>query len=573
MKQAVLIGPPNCGKSTLFRLMTGKHVQTGNRAGVTVEARTAQIPGTDWLLTDLPGIRSVHPNSADEAVTVKAVEAVQPDLVLAVADATVLAVQYPILHTLQDRYFSAVPTVLLLNTCDELERPIEAQALQGFLPAMILPISARTGMGIERLRTLFQSSAALPCPAFLQPERLAELLQRVGTVSKQKARTMARLDRWLLHPVWGFVIFTLIGLTVLWLTFGAIGSYLTDWFCSLCLSPVLSLVHRLSLPEWLRALLTDGFFGGVGAVLEFLPRMLLLFLLQSFLEQSGYLARAARIFDPVLKHFGLRGDAITPLLLGFGCSVPAVLCTRGMKDHRSGRRCACFLPTVACSARIPLCITVSNAFFPGNGWWICALLWLASGICFLLFCFLDARPWQKSAPLCCHWDDLPRLRLPAAADWIDAVCEQLTHFFTRAGGTILLTSLAVWLLSHTQIGRPGLVPVSDSLLAYLGSRLAPLLAPIGLQDWRLVAALLAGLGAKEATLSTLGVLLETGGRQGVGEVLLSSGLLSARSALSFLIFYLLYAPCTATLSVQPRPRKWLLPFGFAYFVALAVYRL
>lgn len=573
MKQAVLIGPPNCGKSTLFRLLTGKHVPTGNRAGVTVEASTAPIPGTDWQLTDLPGIRSANPSSADEEVTVQTLASVQPDLVLAVADATALAAQYPILLALHDRYFPAVPTVLLLNACDELERPVSASALQRFLPASILPLSAQTGMGIDALRALFRSPERLPTAAFLPPERLLELLQRVGGVSKARTRTVARWDRWLLHPILGFGIFALVSVTILWLTFGAVGSFLTDRFCAFCLSPLFALVRRLVLPEWLRALLTEGLLGGVGAVLEFLPRMLLLFLLQTFLEQSGYLARAARLFDPVLKRFGLRGDAITPLLLGFGCSVPAVLCTKGMKDRRAGARCACFLPTVACSARIPLCITVSNAFFPGDGWWICALLWLASGVCFLLFCLLDARPWQASAPACCHWDDLPRLRLPSAAEWLNATCEQLVHFFTRAGGTILLTALAVWLLSHTRLGRPGLVPVSDSLLAQLGGWLAPLLAPIGLQDWRLVAALLAGLGAKEATLSTLGVLLETGGAQGVGTALLSSGLLSARSAFSFLVFYLLYAPCTATLSVQPRPRKWLLPLGFAYLLALAVYRL
>ena len=245
MRQAVLVGAPNCGKSSLFRLLTGKHVRVGNRAGVTVEALTARVAGSDWLLTDLPGLRAVAPQSEDERVTVGFLHANPPDLVLAVCDATCFAAQYPLLCEMNRALFPSVPTVLILNFCDELERIPSANALTVLSRVPFLPLSALFG--------------------------------------------------------------------------------------------------RIPAAAWVRSLLTDGVLGGVGAILGFFPRLLLLFLMQTFLEQSGYLSRAARLFDPLFRRFGLRGDAVTPLLLGFGCSVPAVLCTRGMRDGCARRRCANYL--------------------------------------------------------------------------------------------------------------------------------------------------------------------------------------------------------------------------------------
>ena len=571
MRQAVLVGAPNCGKSSLFRLLTGKHVRVGNRAGVTVEALTARVAGSDWLLTDLPGLRAVAPQSEDERVTVGFLHANPPDLVLAVCDATCFAAQYPLLCEMNRALFPSVPTALILNFCDELERIPSANALTVLSRVPFLPLSARSGMGVERVRTLFADGAELPKVGLLSRALLAPLSAAVGSVRSRRRRAVAAWDRALLHPAVGFPLFFALMTAVLWLVFGSFGTLLSDGFSALCLAPLSALFGRIPAAAWVRSLLTDGVLGGVGAILGFFPRLLLLFLVQTFLEQSGYLSRAARLFDPLFRRFGLRGDAVTPLLLGFGCSVPAVLCTRGMRDGCARRRCANYLPAVACSARIPLCLTVSEAFFGKNGWWICALLWILSGCVFLLFCALDARRSRVNAIPGVHSDALPLLRLPSASDLIGAVCEQLAHFFSRAGGLILLTSVGVWGLSHFRFGQAGMVSVDQSMLAVLGGFLAPLFRPFGCGDWRIVSALLCGIGAKEATLSVLGVLLGEGTPSGIGLALSASGILNARSALSLMVFYLFYFPCVATLVVQPRPRRLLLPLLFAYAAAVVVY--
>lgn len=572
MRQAVLVGPPNCGKSSLFRLLTGKHAKTGNRAGVTVDALTARVTGTDWLLTDLPGLRTLRAQSEDERVTVSYLRERSPELVLAVCDATCFAEQYSLLCGMRCELFPAVPAVLVLTFCDELERKPSAGELSALSGISAFPVSARSGDGIDRLRALFGAGVPFAAMTEMRPENSDRLAEAVGKIKPKRRRTVAAWDRLLLQPATGLPLFFSLMALVLWLVFGPPGKCLSEGFSALFRAPLAALICRLPLAEWFRSLLLDGVLGGVGAISDFFPRLLLLFLVQTFLEQSGYLSRAARLFDPFLRRFGLRGDAMAPLLLGFGCSVPAVLCTHGMRDVCARRRCACYLPVIACSARIPLCLTVSDAFFGGNGWWICALLWIVSGMVFLAFCRLDAGMSRRTVSVC-HTDALPLLRFPSGADLLGTVCEQLVHFFTRAGGLILLTSVGVWLLSHFRPGQAGMVPIGESTLALIGGWIAPLLRPLGLGDWRVASALLCGIGAKEATLSALGVLLGDGASGSVGAALAGSGILNGRSALSFLVFYLFYFPCAATLTVQQRPRKWLFPLLFAYLAAFLIYRL
>ena len=215
MRQAVLVGAPNCGKSSLFRLLTGKHVRVGNRAGVTVEALTARVAGSDWLLTDLPGLRAVAPQSEDERVTVGFLHANPPDLVLAVCDATCFAAQYPLLCEMNRALFPSVPTALILNFCDELERIPSANALTVLSRVPFLPLSARSGMGVERVRTLFADGAELPKVGLLSRALLAPLSAAVGSVRSRRRRAVAAWDRALLHPAVGFPLFcALVGVRI-----------------------------------------------------------------------------------------------------------------------------------------------------------------------------------------------------------------------------------------------------------------------------------------------------------------------------------------------------------------------
>ena len=678
MKQAALLGMPNCGKSSIYHLLTGRRTATGNRAGVTVTADAAPLsgPGERILLTDLPGIRSAHPASEDESVTLRYLKSRTPELLIAVLDATDAARQLPPVCELL-RLARAGSLLMVFNFCDELERFPDAAELSRLLNIPVYAVSARTGQGIPELAAAVRAIAVaggpdtsvgcldcnrerrtggastndpspvcdgcagchrkavhrtaktqekeefgLPLGAShskggsgdaetgnpshsrgdgrikngtdseaagrcakpgavhrtgfcIRTEQITTVCSLLGRVSEKKQRRSNRLDHLFLRPACGFPLFFLMMLFILWLTFGPPGEALTTGFCNLVLSPLSAMLLRLctGAPAWLASLLQNGVLGGVGAVLSFLPRLALLFLFQAVLEQCGLLARVNRLFDPIFCKFGLRGDAVTPLLLGFGCSVPAVLCTRAMKDRACRERCACFLPVVACSARMPLCLLIADCCFAGAGWVVCALVWLFSGICFLLFCALRAG-WEKKTALADqHTDPLPRWRMPDWRELTGAVWAQTLHFLCRAGGMIFLFSVLIWLLSGFRPGVSGPVPAGESLLAMIGTWLAPLLSPLGLGDWRIAAALLAGVGAKEAALSTLGVLL--GGGENLPAALAASGLLTPASALSLLIFYTLYFPCMATVSTLRRQqRRWLwLPLVFAYLLAAAVYQL
>lgn len=594
-----LLGMPNCGKSTLYHELTGRHVPTGNRAGVTVGAASAPLRRSvcpiPAELTDLPGIRSIPASSPDEAEALRVLRERRFDLLLLVVDATLLGEQLPSLLRMLRTLFAGgkcPPVVVVLNCCDELERFPSGRELTSALGFSCVPVSARTGDGLgalsREINTRLQKSGG--CSACrLQngcfwrlpddPDAAAErAVLLTGGVSLARQARSDRLDRVFLRPATGFPLFFLVMAGVLFSVFGAPGTALTGWLERALLAPLSAGVMRAvsSAPAWLRSMVGNGILGGVGAVFGFLPRLLILFFFQTGMEQSGFLARVSRLWDPVMRKFGLRGDAVTPALLGFGCTVPAILSTRGMKDEKARERCACFLPSIACSARMPLCLLFSDAFFPGFGWLVCASVWVLGGAGFLCFCALCAKAERGSGLPTCHSDALPRWRIPGVGEVLTVLCEQIRHFFTRAGGLIFLTSVGVWLLSSVRFGQAGIVPVGESALASLGRLLSPLFAPLGFGNWQTVAALLIGIGAKEAALSTLGVLL---GGEGVplAAVLRETGMFSPASAISFLIFYTFYFPCAATMSVlraEKAPlRRLLVPLGAAYLLSFLAFTL
>lgn len=591
VKRIALVGMPNCGKSSLFNRLTGRHAHIGNRAGVTVRGEDAvfALDGKEVLLIDLPGIRSMNAVSADERETLRVLSEERLDLILFVCDATDFARHDILLHELiglMETLDKCPQLVAVFNFCDELEAFPASKALETALGLPSVAISARRGTGLADLKILlakllFLTSAQNPSACrMIRTQSAVRVGKMLGATSRRSETRSARFDRLFFAPGGGYVLFMLVMAGILFLVFGPVGLRLTVLFRAFTVEPLSLFFTRMlqNAPLWLASLLSDGVLGGVGAVLDFLPRLLLLFAAQSLLEQTGILARFNRLFDRFTRRFGLTGEAMTALLLGFGCTVPAILCTRAMKNDCSACRCSCVLPAVACSARMPLCICVSQAFFGVGAWWVCGAVWLLSALCFFMFCAVCELFFPQRARLERHDDALPRWRAPVLSEIILAVREQSAHFLGRAGGMILLCSVAVWGLSsfdlHLQyIGNTG---TEQSMMAAFGRLLSPLLLPIGLGDWRLTVALLTGIGAKEAALSTLGVLMGDGVTP-LAESIASSGILTPASALSFLIFYCLYFPCAATvatLRAEHRPLRSLVPMLlFAYLLALAVYRL
>ncbi len=606
MKEILLIGMPNCGKSSLFYLLTGHHTKTGNRAGVTVRGESVQIRLPDSpeeiRATDLPGIRSFPPTSEDERVTAQALSAVTPESrVLFVCDCTDFERQYPLFCKIIG-FFRASgkpvpPVALLLNFCDRLSSLPDTAPLSLRLGCPVLCVSARTRLGEQELKRFLRQFLPAPvpdcCKAFCKAGcRNTAQLSNLPSAAEANAclRLSARpesaaartADRLLCSPSTGFFLFFAILLSLLFLVFGPVGNLLTEGFCSLLLTPLFTLTERLTkhtpLPVWMPDFLECALLRGVGAILEFFPRLTLLFLFQSIAEQTGLLSRFARLWDRPMSRFGLRGDAMTPLLLGFGCSIPAIYCTRGMKDRKAADRCACFLPAVACSARLPLCQVLSGICFPGGGWWVCCVIWCASALCFLLLCAVLHRLTDPDRAAQCHRDPLPRWQLPSAREIGCAVREHLLHFLGRAGGIILLTSLLIWLLASVspQLKYIGMSQAENSLLASLGQIFSTVLIPLGFGSWQIAAALIAGIGAKESALSTLSILLGSS-RQPLLATLTASGLLTRPGALSLLVFYTLYFPCTATVAVLRGENKPLRPLLLlpllSYLLAFLTYRI
>ena len=415
-------------------------------------------------------------------------------------------------------------------------------------------------------------------------ERIAGQVLR-GQVPPLSARRR-RIDRLLTRGPVGVAVLVLVFAALMTLAFGPPGNLLCDLLAR-SLAPLGVLLTRCTAgaPGVLSSLLTEGVLGGVGAVLAFLPRLLLLWLGAGILEDSGYLPRAARLAHPFMTRIGLCGEALIPLLLGFGCSVPAALTTRTVAHAGMRERVLRLLPLVTCSARMPLFSLLAEAFFPGkplNALLFCAGMYALSAAVVLLTA--AAETWLRkhihtgecpsggcscpsgtcSCPAADQADPtpdrpLPLLKWPSVGAVLSEAAGRLTAFLGRVSGVILLTSLLAWLLLHTSahltwVAEPGTAAGEECLLLLLGRWLSPLLTPLGLSHPALAAALLAGVGAKESIVSVLAICLASLTGHAVAQdsaalpaALAASGWLTPASALSLAVFSAFYLPCTAAM--------------------------
>lgn len=575
-----LVGAPNCGKSSLFNCLTGGHAYVGNRAGVTVDVTDGRISASrlplsgEVRLIDLPGIRSLAPRSDDEQVTRRTLRDERPDVIVNVLCATTLVRCLSLTLELRAALPEGLPLLCAVNMCDELRRDgeqLSAERLERRLGLPVVAVSAATGEGIEqlcrRLDDLLSGRAAAARPSLAasapvgaggRVEAAARLAAACigaaprGKHSRHRRRCpsvgLGRADRLLTHPILGTLVLLAVISAMLWIIFGTPGAWLTALLETLLLSPLRLFVGwacRDGTPPMLRLLLSRWLLGGAEAVVSFVPRLLLLYLLLSLLEDSGYLARAAYLADPLTRRFGLSGHSLISVVLAFGCSVPAVSATRTLTDRSERRRCAMLLPLIPCAARLPLLLILAGVVAGGAGRLplVCGLYLLPCAAFFALSALL--RRGRRLPPFVV---ELPRYRLPRLGVVLRGAARQCGELLRRAGGTIFLASGVVWLLGAV---TPALRLTDDpslSLLAAVSGLLTPLLRPLGIADWRLTAALLSGICAKEGGLATLGVLLSGSGT--LSDRL--AAVLTPASALSFGVFYSMYLPCTATLATMRR---------------------
>ena len=587
-----LVGPPNSGKSTLFNNLTGLRQKVANFPGVTVEHRAGRMRGRlgeALTVLDLPGIHSLSPHSEDERVAADVLYGrmpgtPRPDAIVLILDATHLNRHL----VLAARVIGlGLPTLVLLNMADALRQQngdVDLVALAGQLGTPVALISAGRGEGLSTVQKFVSSVGSPPAPAelpVLQDVRhCREWAVRVASRASYRRPLppawSQRLDSIFLHRYWGPGIFLAVVIAAFQLIF-RLGQPLSNALQDLLLAAGQPLATHLP-AGIIRSLLMDGAWKGMTSVLVFLPQILLLFLLVGVLEDSGYLARAAVITDRTMAKLGLNGKAFIPLLSAYACAVPAIMATRTIENKRDRMATILIAPLMTCSARLPVYTMIIAAFVPDRplagvflGTRAAAMLGLY--VVGFLAAVATAR-LLKSSVLKSHSSpfvmELPTYRWPTARSLGLRLADRSWAFASRVGTVVLAVSLALALLINLPV-HPGHAALEDSVLASVGQRIEPVIAPLGF-NWKIGVGLLTSIAAREVIVGTLGTLY--GMDSGTHAMTLQGALhadLSPGGAVALLLFFAFALQCTSTLAVVRREtNSWKWPLAqFFYMAALA----
>ena len=364
--------------------------------------------------------------------------------------------------------------------------------------------------------------------------------------SKEHLRSV-KIDNVLTNKYLALPLFLVIMLLIFWLTFGVIGSFLSDLLSAGIDS--LTAVTDKALTAYginpvVHSLITDGIFTGIGSVLSFLPLIVVLFFFLSILEDTGYMARVAFVMDKLLRKIGLSGRSFVPMIIGFGCSVPAVMSARTLSSERDRKMTIMLVPFMSCSAKIPIYAVFSAAFFPDYAALVMSVLYISGLLVGIITALILNKTAFKGNPVPFVME-LPNYRLPSAKSVLLLMWDKAKDFLQKAFTVIFIATVIIWFLGAFDSRLNYVTDSSQSLLAAVGKFISPIFSPLGFNDWRISTSLLAGLSAKEAVVSTMSVLTETG-LENLGGAL--SSMFTPLSAVSFLVFTLLYTPCVAAIA-------------------------